>query len=119
MTAIAELSRELRKRETPTEKILWAHLRNRSLYGKKFIRQYAICVASTFGRQHYYIPDFYCHESRLVIELDGPIHLYKVEYDRNRDLALKEFGLTILRFTNDEVTDNTQQVLDKIGAFLF
>jgi very-short-patch-repair endonuclease len=80
MPTIIELCRELRQRETQAEKILWNHLRNRQL-GQKFLRQHPIYVTSTFGRNLYYIPDFYCHREKLVIEADGPIHLFKKDYD--------------------------------------
>jgi very-short-patch-repair endonuclease len=61
------------------------------------LRQYPICV-SAFGYNRYYIPDFYCHKAKLVIEADGPIHLLKQDYDKNRDEVLAALGLTILRF---------------------
>lgn len=88
MSSIVELCRELRQRETPAEKVLWQNLRNRKFYDQKFLRQYPISVTSAFGKTLYYIPDFYCHESKLVIEADGPIHLLKKEYDKNRDVVL-------------------------------
>ena len=71
------------------------------LFKQKFLRQYPICVDSVFGRRLYYIPDFYCHKAKLVVEADGPIHLLKKEYDKNRDEVLKALNLTILRFDND------------------
>ena len=89
MPSITEFCRELRKRETPAEKLLWVNLRNRSLFQHKFLRQYPICVTSV-GRTLYYIPDFYCHKAKLVIEADGPIYLLKKDYDKNRDEVLKE-----------------------------
>jgi very-short-patch-repair endonuclease len=80
--SIIEFCRELRQRETAAEKVLWGHLRNRKLFNHKFLRQHPICVESRFGRNLYYIPDFYCHQARLVIEADGPIHLLKKDYDK-------------------------------------
>jgi very-short-patch-repair endonuclease len=82
MTSITDLCRELRKQQTPAEAILWQHLRNMDFSGKKFLRQHPVCVQSIFGKNLYYIPDFYCHELKLVIEADGPIHLFKKEYDK-------------------------------------
>jgi very-short-patch-repair endonuclease len=116
--SIVELCRELRRRETPAEKILWQHLRNRKLFEQKFLRQYPICVTSVFGRYLYYIPDFYCHQAKLVIEADGPIHLLKKEYDKNRDEVLRSLNLTILRFENDQILTDTQSVLNKIKEYL-
>lgn len=114
MTSITDLCRELRKQQTPAEALLWQHLRNRDFSGKKFLRQHPVCVQSIFGRNLYYIPDFYCHELKLVIEADGPIHLLKKEYDKNRDEVLAGLGLKTLRFTNDEILNNTAGVLNRI-----
>lgn len=118
MTGIIDFCRELRQRETVAEKLLWHELRNRKLLKKKFLRQHPLCVQSYFGKNLYYIPDFYCHEARLVIEADGPIHLYKKDYDKNRDKVLAELGLTILRFENDEIENNINGVLNKIIQYL-
>ncbi len=85
---------------------------------KKFLRQHPVCVQSIFGRNLYYIPDFYCHELKLVIEADGPIHLYKKEYDKNRDEVLAGLDLKILRFTNDEILNDTAGVLNRIKEAL-
>jgi very-short-patch-repair endonuclease len=114
MPSIIDLCRELRKKQTPAEVILWQNLRNRSLTGKKFLRQHPICVQSIFGKNLYYIPDFYCHEARLVIEADGPVHIFKKDYDRNRDEVLARLGLETLRFTNDEILNDLNGVLNII-----
>jgi very-short-patch-repair endonuclease len=114
MPSITELCRELRQQETPAEKTLWKHLRNRSLSNKKFLRQCPISVQSTIKGHIYYIPDFYCHEAKLVIEADGPIHNLKKDYDKNRDEVLSALGLTILRFENDEILNDIKSVLTKI-----
>ena len=114
MPTITELCRKLRQLETPAEKVLWYHLRDRKFGGYKFYRQFAICAQITLGKNYYYIPDFYCSEARLVIEADGPIHNFKREYDKNRDEVLEALGLTILRFSNDEILNKTQTVLKEI-----
>jgi very-short-patch-repair endonuclease len=115
---ITELCRELRQRQTPAEKVLWYHLRNRKLFKHKFLRQYPICVKSTFDKDLYYIPDFYCAKAKLVIEADGPIHLLKTEYDKNRDEVLKLLGLRILRFENKQILGDIQSVLKEISKHL-
>ncbi|WP_255547687.1 endonuclease domain-containing protein [Mucilaginibacter sp. dw_454] len=107
----------LRQRETPAGKLLWSFLRNRQLIKHKFLCQYPICV-SAFGYNRYYIPDFYCHEAKLVIEADGPIHLLKQDYDKNRDLVLNALGLTVLRFENDEILNKTESVINFITEHL-
>jgi adenine-specific DNA methylase len=70
-----EVARQFRKEPTPSEAILWEALRNRKLEGRKFRRQHPI---GTF------IVDFYCDEEALVVEVDGPIHDYQQDLDRQR-----------------------------------
>jgi very-short-patch-repair endonuclease len=118
MPTITELCRELRRCSTPAEKYLWTFLRNRNFLNRKFLRQHPVCISNAFGRNLYYIPDFYCHEAKLVIEADGPIHLLKKDYDKNRDEVLEGLGLVTLRFTNDEVLNDIETVLKKIEKYL-
>lgn len=99
------LSKQLRKCQTPAEKVLWDKLRGSRLNGRHFRRQQIIAG---------YIVDFYCHSAGVVIELDGPIHLQQKDYDQERDAALNEIGLKILRFKNDEVEKDLDGVLHKI-----
>ena len=100
-------ARELRHRETEAEEKLWSLLRNRQLKGKKFRRQHAIAS---------YIVDFYCNESKLAIELDGNFHnaIEVKEYDNSRTVLLNEIGITVLRFWNEEITNDSAKVLQKI-----
>jgi very-short-patch-repair endonuclease len=118
MPSIVDFCRELRQRETPAEKVLWEHLRNRKLFDRKFLRQYPICVTYAFDRKLYYIPDFYCHKAKLVIEADGPIHLLKKDYDKNRDEVLRSLGLIILRFDNNQILNDLQAALKTIRECL-
>ncbi len=100
-------ARELRKKQTPAEQILWQCLRGRRLFDTKFRRQHNI------GQ---YIVDFYCYNAKLVIEVDGKIHDLprQKERDLDRENWLKSHGLTVIRFTNEEVFDNLEMVLNKI-----
>jgi very-short-patch-repair endonuclease len=98
MPTITEFCRELRQLETPAEKALWQHLRNRKLFDYNFLRQHPIFITNALGKNLYYIPDFYCHEAKLVIEADGPIHLLKKDYDKNPDEILLGLGLTTIRY---------------------
>lgn len=104
-------ARELRKSLTPAERKLWGVLKNSQMEGYKFRRQHPI---------YQYIADFYCHELRLVIELDGGVHdeIDQQEHDSNRDLVIREFGIEILRFKNEEVMNDTKNMLEKVKAFL-
>ncbi len=102
-----ELRRELRRGQTETEAALWRLLRDRQLGSAKFRRQHS------FGR---FIVDFYCASSHLVIELDGSVHNSpeaKVA-DVERECALSDLGLSIMRFSNDEVVYSIDHVLEKI-----
>ena len=68
--------------------------------------------------QYIDIADFYCHEKRLVIEVDGPIHEQHQLHDQSRDMVLQQAGYTILRFTNEQVLQNITAVLKCILASL-
>jgi very-short-patch-repair endonuclease len=103
---------ELRHAETEAEKKLWALLRNRQLSGKKFRRQHVLAN---------YILDFYCHECKLAIELDGNVHLKKEQrqYDAARTTVLNEYGIKVIRFWNNDVLHKAEKVLEKIGDCLY
>lgn len=102
---------ELRKNMTVAEKILWQKLRNKKLNDLKFRRQHPVDI---------FILDFYCHEKKLAIEVDGGIHNQEAqrEWDENRTYELNEFGINVLRFTNEEVIDRTKEVMKSIKDFL-
>lgn len=104
-------ARELRKNGTQTEEIIWECLRNRKINGHKFRRQHPITS---------YILDFYCHQAKLAIEIDGEVHNNNAAkcYDKNRDNDLKAQGITTLRFTNNEVNTDLMRVLNNIRSFL-
>jgi len=106
-----EYARELRLRTTEAEQKLWFLLRNRKLKGKKFRRQHAIAN---------YVADFYCNESKLIIELDGNFHTVAEtkESDKSRTNLLNELGITVLRFWNEEVIKDPGRVIKKISEYL-
>ncbi len=89
---------------TPYEKVLWQRLRTNKIAGLKFRRQHPI---------KFYIADFYCHQARLVIEVDGPIHdsVDRQEHDQQRSGVMEDFGIMILRFSNDQIRYHLKQVL--------
>jgi len=99
-------AREQRKDMTSAEKRLWQVLRRKKL-GMKFRRQHPI---------NRFIADFYCHEAKLVIEVDGGYHEDddQREYDIGRTAELKEFGILVVRFTNEEVEQDLEVVIQKI-----
>jgi adenine-specific DNA-methyltransferase len=98
------LCRQHRVNATDAEVLLWRLLRSRQLAGIKFRRQHQ------FGP---YILDFYAHEPRLVIELDGNGHALpeRVALDAERTAFLESFGLTVFRFANTAVLQETEAVL--------
>ena len=99
-------ARELRHPTTPAEQKLWKHLRDRRLGGAKFRRQHPV------GR---FIVDFYCADCRLVIEIDGDSHAGQADYDAARTAWLREQGYTVIRFTNREVDQQIDALLEAIA----
>ncbi len=101
---ILRLSREFRKKQTETESLLWSRLRSRQLGGLKFRRQHPI------GR---YIADFCCHEHRLVIEVDGGVHMKQDQrfYDKLRQEDIEAQGYRVVRVTTEEVKRDIEAVL--------
>jgi very-short-patch-repair endonuclease len=114
---IYKFAGELRKNQTPAEKKLWEHIRNRKLSKCKFLRQHPIPYRNFNNKISYFIPDFYCVEKKLIIELDGKIHDFQKEYDNNREAILKDLNLRVLRFKNEELED-IYKVLDIIRKSL-
>jgi very-short-patch-repair endonuclease len=104
-------ARQLRREATTAESLLWELLRDRRLLGRKFRRQHPI------GQ---FIADFFCDDARLIIEIDGAVHREPTqqERDRLREEILREHGFAILRFTNDQILDRTEQVLQEIAAYV-
>jgi adenine-specific DNA-methyltransferase len=104
-----ETSRQLRRRSTDVERLLWRRLRDRQLAGAKFRRQHPIGP---------YIVDFLCLEQRLVIELDGGQHARRSRQDARRDQWLESRGYRILRFWNSDAMRNVEGVLHRISEVL-
>ncbi len=102
---LKERARYLRKNSTLAEIILWKKLNKKQILGFDFDRQIPI---------DNFIVDFLCKELMLAIEVDGSSHDDKEEYDGFREEKLNKSGVFILRFTNDEVCDNLDFVVEKI-----
>jgi very-short-patch-repair endonuclease len=103
--------KELRRDGTAAKAVLWKHLQNRKLAGKKFRRQQIIGP---------FIVDFYCRECRLIVELDGAVQnaYWAAQYDSERTKFLEENGMLVLRFENGAVYENVQAVRDTIKESL-
>ena len=100
------LARQMRREPTGAEAKLWQHIRKEQIRGVKFRRQYVI---------ERFITDFCSPETRLIVELDGPIHQYTQAEDKIRQEFLESMGFEVLRFPNMEVINNLRAVLDVIG----
>jgi very-short-patch-repair endonuclease len=107
MRNLTHLARKLRKESTEAERLLWGHLRRKSLYGLKFRRQEQIGD---------YIVDFVCYENKLIIELDGGHHNQDEvkAIDEKRQRWLSSQGFNVIRFWNNDVMKNMEGVLQII-----
>ncbi len=112
-----ELARQLRRGATKEEQVLWQLLRNRKLNGLKFNRQHPIIYGVDGHNDKFFVADFYCAAKKLVIELDGKMHDFQIEYDQNRTAVLNSLGLTVLRIKN-EVFKDKFEVLKIIEEFI-
>ena len=103
--------RNLRRKQTEAEKMLWTRLRNREMTGKKFRRQQPIGL---------YVVDFVSFERKLIVEIDGGQHsdTEAREKDEQRTAWLNDKGYRVLRFWNNEVLTNTKGVLEQISQAL-
>ncbi|WP_425390859.1 endonuclease domain-containing protein [Ekhidna sp.] len=107
---LKQLARNQRNNSTPAEVKLWSELlRAKGFYGYQFNRQFII------GN---YIVDFVCRRLRLVIEIDGRSHQFKVADDRARDEFLKNQGYQVVRFSEREVIKDFNNVIRTLEAFL-
>ena len=101
-----ENAKKLRNNMTGAEMMLWMHIRE-GINGFKVRRQHPIGL---------YVADFYCHKARLIIELDGSIHNLKdiQIQDKDRQKDLERWGYHVIRFTNKEIQEGIDRVIDEI-----
>ncbi len=95
------LARQLRKNSTLSEVLLWQKIKQKG-FGVQFHRQVPLLE---------YIVDFYCHELKLVVEIDGNSHDFKDDYDAKRQKELEAQGIIFLRFLDTDVKRNMFSVL--------
>jgi very-short-patch-repair endonuclease len=100
--------KNLKKNSTEAEQLLWKELQNKKI-GFKFRRQHVISDM---------IVDFICIRQKLVVEVDGKIHLKQIDEDSMRTQRLNTKGYRVIRFTNDEVIQSAETVAQKIKQFL-
>jgi methionyl-tRNA synthetase len=102
-------ARKLRQEQTDAEKLIWTLLRDRRVAGTKFRRQHPVDMEG--GK---YILDFYSHDLKLAVELDGGQHQAQSPRDDSRTAELSKAGVTVLRFWNNDVLQRTESVLETI-----
>ena len=107
---LEERRKKLRKNLTPAEATLWTYLQRKQLKGRKFRRQHSI---------KNYIVDFYCATEKLVIELDGAVHLdfAQQNYDEERTENIEKLGFTVIRFENKLIFEDKERVLNEICSY--
>ncbi|MFC1490865.1 endonuclease domain-containing protein [Candidatus Latescibacterota bacterium] len=105
--------RTLRQNATPAEQKFWQIVRNRKIGGFRFFRQHPI-EFEIDGQKRFFVADFYCKQQKLVIELDGSIHVQQREYDCYRSLIIEKCGIKIVRFTNEEVRYEIENVVKRL-----
>ena len=96
------ICRQLRTNSTEAEKLFWEEVRNRKIDNKKFYRQYPFFYDLT-GTESFFIADFYCHEEKIIIEIDGEVHNYRLEEDEKRTRILNLLGVKVIRFNNEQI----------------
>jgi len=112
-----QLCRDLRKRQTNAEEIFWQAVRDRKFLNLKFYRQYPLFF-DYLGKETFFIADFFCHERKLVVEIDGKIHDYRKDHDELRTFIIKMMGIEVIRFRNEEIENNLSEVLTRIKRLL-
>jgi very-short-patch-repair endonuclease len=109
--ALLNYARRMRREDTLAEKLAWIMLRDRRTLGLKFRRQVPI---------DRYIVDFYCHQLRLIVELDGMAHDRPevAEKDARRNLRFAQLGYRILHVSNDIVLNDPETLTEMIRECL-
>ena len=108
---LKEFARQLRNNSTKSEIKLWQYLKAKQLRGYSFHRQKPLLN---------FIADFYCYELKLVIELDGYTHQFEDVFDKDlkKQQKLQEIGLTVLRFSDNDVLNNIESVIMAIEEYM-
>jgi very-short-patch-repair endonuclease len=109
---LKELARQLRNDSTKTEIFLWLKLKGKQMYGYDFHRQKPI---------DNYILDFFCYELMLGIEVDGYSHQFLEVYNKDgiKEKKMNDLGITVLRFSDDEVLNDMENVLRAIEFYIY
>ncbi len=108
---LKEFACQLRNNSTKSEIYLWKHLKGKQMMRYDFHRQKPL---------DNYIVDFFCHELMLAIELDGYTHQLEeiIEKDERKEKRLNELGVYVLRFKDEEVYNDVENVLGEIEGYI-
>jgi very-short-patch-repair endonuclease len=103
--------RALRRSMSKAEVVLWTHLSRRQMEGCKFRRQYSV---------NQFVIDFYCPQLKLAIEIDGDSHFKEnsENKDAERQAFIEAFGINFMRFTNNDIYENIDGVLQTIHEWI-
>jgi very-short-patch-repair endonuclease len=104
-----EFARILRSSQTPCEEKVWELLRGRKFMGLKFRRQHVI---------EGFVVDFYCHEYKFGIEIDGGVHAKQKDYDELRQEIIESESINLIRIKNSEIEKDEKIVLMKIQEYI-
>ncbi len=115
--AAKQRCRDLRRHSTRAERLFWEQVRDRKFLDLKFYRQYPFFFSVT-DEETFAIVDFYCHERKLVVEIDGKIHDEQKEKDAARSDVLNAFGVSVVRFADEEVEKDMAAVFKKLETVL-
>lgn len=103
-----DMAKTMRREMTLEESLLWKRLRSNRCGGLHFRRQQVVDG---------FIADFYCHAVGLIVEVDGSIHEQQADYDLSRDRVLSGRGLRVIRFSNERIHRDLDQVVAEIQTF--
>ena len=108
---LTDVAKELRQNQTPAEKTMWRVLRTKQFLNLKFRRQHPI---------RFYVVDFCCIALKLIIEIDGSVHADpdQAYQDQEREFQLRDWGYTVVRFTNAEVLERLDQTLVRLTTLV-
>jgi len=115
---IQNAARNLRNNMTPAEIHLWWYIKDKNIE-QRFMRQKPLYVYTEDSwLDRFIIADFYCHNKKLVIELDGSVHLNPdiQELDKHKEFLLKQHGITVIRFSNHQIFGNIEDIMNQISS---
>ena len=114
---VKKYAKYMRENPTLAESKFWDKVSKRKFLGLRFNRQKVFNYVEQDGVMRFYIVDFYCHELKLIVEIDGAYHdnPSQIELDEFRTEILNSMGLKLIRLKNDDVLNNWERVKAFLG----